>query len=486
MWLSGSQGILYIFLQRKRLHIRLYVYAGVLQKHSLMVTASMAGLMMPVSSMAVLAGLCATGNAAGIMGMAAHVCTTGNAAGIMGMAAHVCTTGNAAGVMGMAAHVCATGNAAGIMGMAAHVRASGYAAVMIPMSVIRRVGIAVLAVVHVSGCFGTSRNVAGAVAVFTGLCTSVNAAKSVCMRGFQSASRYAAVVIPMTVIRRVGIAVLAVVHVGGCFGTSRNAAGAVAVFTGLCTAVNAAKSVYMRGFQSASCNAAVVIPMSVIRRMGIAVLAVVHVSGCFGTSRNIAGAVAVFTGLCTAVDAAKSVCVCGFQSAACNTAVMIPMSVICGVGIAVLAVVHVGGCFGTTRNAAGAVAVFTGLCTAVDAAKSVCVCGFQSAACNTAVMIPMSVICGVGIAVLAVVHVGGCFGTTRNAAGAVAVFTGLCTAVDAAKSVLVYFRLRTTCHFAGNACSIFLCRSLDFRGTLIYRIGDNTACHHGNGYKRNG
>ena len=307
-----------------------------------MVTASMAGLMMPVSSMAMLAGLCATGNAAGVMGMIAHVCTTGNAAGIMGMAAHVCTSGNAAGVMGMAAHV----------------RASCYAAVVISMSVIRRVGIAVLTVVHVGGCFGTSRNVAGAVAVFTGLCTAVDAAKSVCMRGFQSASGYAAVVIPMTVIRRVGIAVLAVVHVSGCFGT--------------------------------------------------------------------------------------------------------------------------------TRNAAGAVAVFTGLCTSVNAAKSVCVCGFQSAACNTAVMIPMSVIRGVGIAVLAVVHVGGCFGTTRNAAGTVAVFAGLCTAVDTAKSVLVYFRLCTTCHFAGNACSIFLCRPLDFRGTLIYRIGDNTACHHGNGYKRNG
>ncbi len=358
MWLSGSQGILYIFLQRKRLHIRLYVYAGVLQKHSLMVTASMAGLMMPVSSMAMISGLCATGNAAGIMGMAAHVRATGNAAGVMGMIAHVCTTGNTAGIMGMAAHVCTTGNTAGIMGMAAHVRASCYAAVVIPMSVIRRVGIAVLAVVHVSGCFGTSRNAAGAVAVFTGLCTAVDAAKSVCMRGFQSASCYAAVVIPMTVIRRVGIAVLAVVHMGGCFGTSRNVAGAVAVFTGLCTAVNAA--------------------------------------------------------------------------------------------------------------------------------KSVCVCGFQSAACYIAVMVPMSVIGRVRIAVLAVVHMGGCFGTTRNAAGTVAVFAGLCTAVDTAKSVLVYFRLCTTCHFAGNTCSIFLCRPLDFRGTLIYRIGDNTACHHGNGYKRNG
>ncbi len=406
MWLSGSQGILYIFLQRKRLPIWLYVYAGVLQKHSLMVTASMAGLMMPVSSMAVLAGLCATGNAAGIMGMAAHVCATGNAAGIMGMAAHVRTTGNAAGIMGMAAHV----------------RASRYAAVMISMSVIRGVGIAVLAVVHVSGCFGTTRNAAGAVAVFTGLCTSVNAAKSVCMRGFQSASRYAAVVIPMTVIRRVGIAVLAVVHVSGCFGTTRNAAGAVAVFTGLCTSVNAAKSVCMRGFQSASRYAAVVIPMFVIRRVGVAVLAVMHVGGCFGTSRNVAYAVAVFP-----------------------------------------------------RQG-----------TAVDAAKSVCMRGFQSAACYAAVMIPMPVIRRVGIAVLAVMHVGGCFGTARNTAYAVTVFPGQSTAVDAAKAVLVYFRLCTPCHFAGNACSIFLCRPLDFRGTLIYRIGDNTACHHGNGYKRNG
>ena len=342
MWLSGSQGILYIFLQRKRLPIWLYVYAGVLQKHSLMVTASMAGLMMPVSSMAVLAGLCATGNAAGIMGMAAHVCATGNAAGIMGMAAHVRTTGNAAGIMGMAAHV----------------RASRYAAVMISMSVIRGVGIAVLAVVHVSGCFGTTRNAAGAVAVFTGLCTSVNAAKSVCMRGFQSASCYAAVVIPMFVIRRVGVAVLAVMHVGGCFGTSRNVAYAVAVFPRQGTAVDAAKSVCMRGFQSAACYAAVMIPMPVIRR--------------------------------------------------------------------------------------------------------------------------------VGIAVLAVMHVGGCFGTARNTAYAVTVFPGQSTAVDAAKAVLVYFRLCTPCHFAGNACSIFLCRPLDFRGTLIYRIGDNTACHHGNGYKRNG
>ena len=299
---------------------------AVCKKHLLMVTASMAGLMMPVSAMAVISGLRASGYTAGIMGMAAHVC--------------------------------ASGNAAGVMSMAAHVRASRHAAVMIPMPVIRRVGVAVLAVMHVGGCFGTARNTACAVAVFPGQGTAVDAAKSVCMRGFQSAVCYTAVMIPMPVIRRVGVAVLAVMHVGGCFGTARNTACAVAVFPG-------------QG-------------------------------------------------------------------------------------------------------------------TAVDAAKSVCMRGFQSAACYAAVMIPMPVISRVGIAVLAVMHVGSCFGTARNTTCAVTVFPGQGTAVDAAKAVLVYFRLCTTCHFAGNACSIFLCRPLDFRGTLIYRIGDNTACYHGNGYKRNG
>ncbi len=300
------------------------------------------------------------------------------------------------------------------------------------------------------------------------------------------ASRYAAVMIPMPVIRRVGVAVLAVMHMGGCFGTARNTAYAVAVFPGQGTAVNAAKSVCMRGFQSAACYTAVMIPMPVIRRVGVAVLAVMHVGGCFGTARNIAYAVAVFPGQSTAVDAAKSVCMRGFQSAACYTAVMIPMPVIRRVGIAVLTVMHVSGCFGTSRNTACAVNVFPRQGTAVDAAKSVCMRGFQSASCYAAVMIPMPVISRVRVAVLAVMHVGGCFGTARNTAYAVTVFPGQSTAVDAAKAVLVYFRLCTTCHFAGNARSIFLCRPLDFRGTLIYRIGDNTACYHGNGYKRNG
>ncbi len=201
---------------------------------------------------------------------------------------------------------------------------------------------------------------------------------------------------------------------------------------------------------------------------------------------NTAGVMGMAAHVCTTGNAAGIMGMAAHVRASCYAAVMIPMSVICGVGIAVLTVVHVSGCFGTSRNAAGAVAVFTCLCTAVDAAKSVCMRGFQSASRYAAVVIPMSVIRRVGIAVLAVVHVSGCFGTTRNIAGAVAVFTGLCTAINAAKSVLVYFGLCTTCHFAGNARSIFLCRPLDFRGTLIYRIGDNTACHHGNGYKRNG
>ncbi|SOY30604.1 hypothetical protein AMURIS_03335 [Acetatifactor muris] len=322
----------------------------------------------------------------------------------------------------MTAHVCTTGNTAGIMGVAAHICASRYAAVMIPMTVISRVGIAVLAVMHVSRSFGTSRNAASAVAVFTGLCTAVNAAKSVCVSSFQSATRYTAVVISMTVIRRVGIAVLAVVHVSSCFGTTRNAAGAVAVLTGLCTAVNAAGAVGVFVFQSATCYTAVMIPMTVISRVGIAVLAVMHVSRSFGTSRNIAGVMAVFTGLCTAVDAA------------------------------------------------GAVGVFV----------------FQSTTCHTAVMIPMTVISRVGIAVLAVMHVSRSFGTSRNAASAVAVLAGLGTADNSTKAVLMYFCLCASQNRAGNIHLIFLCSTLDFRGTLVYCIGDNTACYHGNGYERNG
>ena len=260
---------------------------------------------------------------------------------------------------------------------------------------------------------------------------------------------------------------------------------AMAVISGLRASGNTAGIMGMAAHVCAACNTAVMIPMTVISRVGIAVLAVMHVSRSFGTTRNAADAVAVFTGLCTAVNAAKSVCMRGFQSASRNAAVVIPVSVIRRVGIAVLTVVHMGGCFGTSRNTAGVMAVFTGLCTAVNAAKSVCMRGFQSAACYAAVMIPVSVIRRVGIAVLAVVHMGGCFGTTRNAAGAVAVFTGQGTADNSTKAVLMYFCLCASQNRAGNIHLIFLCSTLDFRGTLIYRIGDNTACYHGNGYECN-
>ena len=203
-------------------------------------------------------------------------------------------------------------------------------------------------------------------------------------------------------------------------------------------------------------------------------------------SGNTAGIMGMAAHVCASGNAAGVMGMTAHVCASRHAAVMIPMPVIRRVGVAVLAVMHVSGGFGTAHNTACAVNVFPRQGTAVDAAKSVCMRGFQSAACYAAVMIPMPVISRVRVAVLAVMHVGGCFGTARNTAYAVTVFPGQGTAVDAAKAVLVYFRLCTTCHFAGNTCSIFLCRPLDFRGTLIYRIGDNTACYHGNGYKRNG
>jgi len=254
----------------------------------------------------------------------------------------------------------------------------------------------------------------------------------------------------------------------------------------VCTTGNTARIMGVAAHVCASRYSAVMIPMTVISRVGIAVLAVMHVSSCFGTTRNAAGAVAVLTGLCTAVNAAKSVCVSSFQSATRYTAVMIPMTVVSRVGIAVLAVVHVNGCFGTSRNIAGVVAVFTGLGAAVNVACAVGVFVFQSATCHTAVMIPMTVVSRVGIAVLAVMHVSRSFGTSRNAASAVAVLAGLGTADNSTKAVLMYFCLCASQNRAGNIHLIFLCSALDFRGTLIYRIGDNTACYHGNGYERNG
>ena len=133
-----------------------------------------------------------------------------------------------------------------------------------------------------------------------------------------------------------------------------------------------------------------------------------------------------------------------------------------------------------------AMAVISGLRASGNAAGIMGMAAHVCAACNTAVMIPMTVISRVGIAVLAVVHVSGSFGTSRNAANAVAVLAGLGTADNSTKAVLMYFCLCASQNRAGNIHLIFLCSALDFRGTLIYRIGDNTACYHGNGYERNG
>ena len=169
--------------------------------------ASVTGLMMAatVSSMAVLAGLCAACNTAGVVCMAAHVRASRDTAGVVCMAAHVCAACNTAGVVRMAAHVRAPRNTAGIMGVAAHVRASRNAAgivcmaahvcaprqtaVMIPMAIVSGVRIAVHPVVHVNFCLGTSRNAAFFVAVFACHGTAVDAAGPVCMNGLQAAPR---------------------------------------------------------------------------------------------------------------------------------------------------------------------------------------------------------------------------------------------------------------------------------------------------------
>ena len=226
--------------------------------------ASVTGLMMAatVSSMAVLAGLCAACNTAGVVCMAAHVRASRDTAGVVCMAAHVCAACNTAGVVRMAAHVRAPRNTAGIMGVAAHVRASRNAAgivcmaahvcaprqtaVMIPMAIVSGVRIAVFPVVHVHFCLGTPRNAASAVAVFACHGTAVDAAGPVCMNGFQAALRQTAVMIPMAVVIGVRIVVRPIMHVRCRFGTSRNVASAVAVLACERTAVDAAEAMHMR------------------------------------------------------------------------------------------------------------------------------------------------------------------------------------------------------------------------------------------------
>ena len=185
-------------------------------------------------------------------------------------------------------------------------------------------------------------------------------------------------------------------------------------------------------------------------------------------------------------DAAGVVRVAAHVCAPRQTADMIPMSVVSRVRITILAVVHMNFCFGASSNAASAVVMLPNQRAAVDAACPVYVGGFQAATWQTAGMIPMTVISGVGITVLAVVHMRFSIGASSNAAYCVGVLPNQRTAIDAAQTVLVIYRQRASRNLAGNAYLIFLCCILAPQGTPIYRIGDNTACYHGNRYKRNG
>lgn len=128
-------------------------------------------------------------------------------------------------------------------------------------------------------------------------------------------------------------------------------------------------------------------------------------------------------------------------------------------------------------------AVLSGLCTSGNAAGIVGMAAYIRTPGNAAGMIPVPVVSGVGITVRTVVHMGSCLGTACDTAYVVAVFPGQRTAADAAKTVLVFFRLCTSPNGAGNVCLIFLGCVPGFRGSFIYRIGDDTACYHGNRYK---
>ena len=257
----------------------------------------------------------------------------------------------------------------------------------------------------------------------------------------------------------------------------------MAVFSGLCTSGNAAGIVGMAAYIRTPGNAAGMIPVPVVSGVGITVRTVVHMGSCLGTACDTAYVVVVFPGQCTAVDAAGPVNVNAFQTASRQTAGMISVPVVSGVGITVRTVVHMGSCLGTACDTAYVVVVFPGQCTAVDAAGPVNVNAFQTASRQTAGMISVPVVSGVGITVHTVVHMGSCLGTACDTAYVVAVFPGQRTAADAAKTVLVFFRLCTSPNGAGNVCLIFLGCVPGFRGSFIYRIGDDTACYHGNRYK---
>ena len=121
-----------------------------------------------------------------------------------------------------------------------------------------------------------------------------------------------------------------------------------------------------------------------------------------------------------------------------------------------------------------------------DTAGVVCMAAHICASRQTAVMIPVTVVSGVRIEVLPVVHVRCGFGTSRNAASAMAVLACERTAVDAAEAMHMRLRLCTSGNRAEKACLSLLCLVRDFHGTSVHRIGDNAACYHGNRYKRNG
>ena len=130
--------------------------------------------------------------------------------------------------------------------MAAHICAPRQTAGMIPMAIVSSVRIAVFPIVHVNFCLGTSRNAAFVVAVRACHGTAVDAAGPMCMNGFQAAPRQTAVMVPMAVVSGVRIAVRPIVHVRCRFGTSRNVASAVAVLACERTAVDAAEAMHVR------------------------------------------------------------------------------------------------------------------------------------------------------------------------------------------------------------------------------------------------
>ena len=437
-----------------------------------MMAASVTGLMMAatVSSMAVLAGLCAACDTTGVVSMAAHVRASRNAAGIVSMAAHVCASRNTAGVVSMAAHICASRNAAGIVSMATHICASRNTAGVVSMAA------------HICA----SRDTAGVVSMAAHICAPCNTAGVVSMATHVRAPCNAAGVVSMAAHVRTSRDTAGVVSMAAHVGTSCNTTGIVSMAAHVRASRNTAGIVSMAAHICAPRQTAGMIPMAIVSGVRIAVFPIVHVNFCLGTSRNAASAVAVFACHGTAVDAAGPVCMNGLQAAPRQTAVMIPMAIVSGVRIAVHPVVHVNFCLGTSRNAAFFVAVRACHGTAVDAAGPMCMNGFQAAPRQTAVMVPMAVVSGVRIAVRPIVHVRCRFGTSCNVASAVAVLAYERTAVDAAEAMHVRFCLCTSGNRAGKACLFLLCLVRDFHGTSVHRIGDNAACYHGNRYKRNG